>query len=73
MVTCMLWETIYERRERFVLAVPRTRLHTLEVTLIVSVLELYGRTHLIAFGGKGGSLCCCARVDSTLYWNQLSV
>ena len=55
MVTCMLWETIYERRERFVLAVPRTRLHTLEVTLIVSVLELYGRTHLIAFfGGEGG-------------------
>ena len=56
MATCMLWETIYERRERFVLAVPRTRLHTLEVTLIVSVLELYGRTHLIAFGGKGGEV-----------------
>ena len=69
----MLWGTIYERRERFVLAVPRTRLHTLEVTLIVSVLELYGRTHLIAFGGKGGSACCCARMDSTLCWNQLSV
>ena len=73
MATCMLWETIYERRERFVLAVPGTRLHTLEVTLIVSVLELYRRTHLIAFGGKGGSLCCCARMDSTLCWNQLSV
>ena len=52
----MLWETIYERRERFVLAVPRTRLHTLEVTLIVSVLELYGRTHLIAFGEGGGEV-----------------
>ena len=51
MVTCMLWETIYERRERFVLAVPRTRLHTLEVTLIVSVLELYGRP---GFWGEGG-------------------
>ena len=38
----------------FVLAV-----YTLEVTLIVSVLELYGR---IAFGGKGGSSCCCARM-----------
>ena len=50
----MLWGTIYERRERFVLAVPRTQLHTHEVTLIVSILEFYGRPHLIAFGGKGG-------------------
>ena len=52
----MLWGTIYERRERFVLAVPRTQLHTHEVTLIVSILEFYGRPHLIAFGGKGGKL-----------------
>ena len=49
----MLWRTIYERRERFVLAVPRTQLHTHEVTLIVSILEFYGRAHLVAFGGKG--------------------
>ena len=65
----MLWETIYERRERFVLAVPRTRLHTLEVTLIVSVLEFYGRTHLVGFGGRGESLCCRADMSSTLNWN----
>ena len=50
----MLWGTIYERRERFVLAVPRTKLHTHEVTLIVSILEFYGRTHLVAFGERGG-------------------
>ena len=52
----MLWGTIYERRERFVLAVPRTKLHMHEVTLIVSILEFYGRTHLVAFGERGGGV-----------------
>ena len=55
----MVWGTIYERRERFVLAVPRTQLHTHEVTLIVSILEFYGRTHLVAFGGRGEFMLLC--------------
>ena len=54
----MLWGTVYEHRERFVLAVPRAQLHTLEVTLIVSILEFYGRTHLVAFGVKQAAFVC---------------